>query len=110
MATEMKEVKSPKKPLIYYYGIALLLIFLFNIIVMPMIAQEKVKEVDYGTFMSMAEAIIEKLAKKRKKLDNCGENLSEYETELLETLIYGGDFVEAKRLCEIVSWYKNDIT
>ena len=51
----MKEVKSPKKPLIYYYGIALLLIFLFNIIVMPMVAQEKVKEVDYGTFMSMTE-------------------------------------------------------
>ena len=51
----MKEVKSPKKPLIYYYGIALLLIFLFNILVMPLIAQEKVKEVDYGTFMSMTE-------------------------------------------------------
>ena len=55
MATDMKEVKSPKKPLIYYYGIALLLIFLFNILVMPLIAQEKVKEVDYGTFMSMTE-------------------------------------------------------
>ncbi len=51
----MKEVKSPKKPLIYYYGIALLLIFLFNILVMPLVAQEKVKEVDYGTFMSMTE-------------------------------------------------------
>ena len=51
----MKDVKSPKKPLIYYYGIALLLIFLFNILVMPLIAQEKVKEVDYGTFMSMTE-------------------------------------------------------
>lgn len=51
----MKEVKSPKKPLIYYYGIALLLIFLFNILVMPLIAQEKVKEVDYGTFMIMTE-------------------------------------------------------
>ena len=51
----MKEVKSPKKPLIYYYGIALLVIFLFNILVMPLIAQEKVKEVDYGTFMSMIE-------------------------------------------------------
>ena len=55
MATDMKEVKSPKKPLIYYYGIALLLIFLFNILVMPLVAQEKVKEVDYGTFMSMTE-------------------------------------------------------
>lgn len=41
--------------MIYYYGIALLLIFLFNILVMPLIAQEKVKEVDYGTFMSMTE-------------------------------------------------------
>ena len=51
----MKEVKSPKKPLIYYYGIALLAIFLFNMLVMPLIAQEKVKEVDYGTFMSMIE-------------------------------------------------------
>ena len=51
----MKELKSPKKPLIYYYGIALLVIFLFNILVMPLIAQEKVKEVDYGTFMSMIE-------------------------------------------------------
>ena len=51
----MKEVKSPKKPLIYYYGIALLLIFLFNILAMPLVAQEKVKEVDYGTFMSMTE-------------------------------------------------------
>lgn len=40
----MKEVKSPKKPLIYYYGIALLLIFLFNILVMPLIAQEKSKK------------------------------------------------------------------
>ena len=51
----MKEVKSPKKPLIYYYGIALLLIFLFNILVMRLVAQEIVKEVDYGTFMSMTE-------------------------------------------------------
>ena len=68
------------------------------------------KEGVKGADRQMAEVIIEKLAKKRKKLDNCGENLSEYETELLETLIYGGDFVEAKRLCEIVSWYKNNIT
>lgn len=51
----MKEVKSPKKPLIYYYAIALLVIFLFNILAMPLIAQEKVREVDYGTFMSMIE-------------------------------------------------------
>lgn len=38
----MKEVKSPKKPLIYYYGIVLLIIFLFNILIMPMLAQGQV--------------------------------------------------------------------
>ena len=52
----MKEVKSPKKPLIYYYGIVLLIIFLFNILITPMLAQGQVVEVDYGTFMDMIEA------------------------------------------------------
>ena len=52
----MKEVKSPKKPLIYYYGIVLLIIFLFNILIMPMLAQGQVVEADYGTFMDMIEA------------------------------------------------------
>ena len=52
----MKEVKSPKKPLIYYYGIVLLIILLFNILIMPMLAQGQVVEVDYGTFMDMIEA------------------------------------------------------
>ena len=47
----MKEVKSPKKPLIYYYGIVLLIIFLFNILVRPMLLQGQVVEVDYGAFM-----------------------------------------------------------
>lgn len=49
----MKEVKSPKKPLIYYYSIVLLLILIFNLMVAPLIMQVKVKEVDYGTFMQM---------------------------------------------------------
>ena len=51
----MKEVKSPKKPLLYYYGIVLLILFLFNMFVTPMIMGNRVKEVDYGTFMSMTE-------------------------------------------------------
>ena len=51
----MKEVKSPKKPLIFYYGIALLVIVLFNVIVSPMLVKARVTEVDYGTFMSMIE-------------------------------------------------------
>ena len=57
----MKEVKSPKKPLIFYYGIALLVIVLFNVIVSPLLVKARVTEVDYGTFMSMIE---------QKKIDN----------------------------------------
>ena len=51
----MKEVKSPRKPLIYYYGIVLLFILLFNIFVTPILMQGQVTEVDYGTFMDMIE-------------------------------------------------------
>lgn len=51
----MNEVKKPRKPLLFYYGIVLLVIFLFNFLVMPWIADQQVKEVDYGTFMSMID-------------------------------------------------------
>lgn len=51
----MKEVKSPKKPLFYYYGIVLLIIIVFNVLVTPMLTKTMVKEVDYGTFMSKIE-------------------------------------------------------
>ena len=51
----MKEVKSPKKPLFYYYGIVLLIIIVFNVLVAPMLTKTMVKEVDYGTFMSKIE-------------------------------------------------------
>ena len=51
----MKEVKSPKKPLIYYGLIVMAVLLLFNMLITPMIAQHQVKEVDYGTFVQMAE-------------------------------------------------------
>ena len=51
----MKEVKSPKKPLIYYYGIVLLIILLFNLLVTPLLSHQQVEEVDYGTFMDMID-------------------------------------------------------
>ncbi len=51
----MNEVKQPKKPLAYYYGVVLLLLLVFNWLVMPLITDAKIKEVDYGTFMSMTE-------------------------------------------------------
>ena len=52
----MKEVKTPKRPLIYYYCIVLLIILLFNLLVTPLLSRNQVTEVDYGTFMDMIEA------------------------------------------------------
>ena len=49
----MNEVKSPKKPLIYYYVIVMTIVVLFNLLAMPMLMDMQVKEVDYGTFMAM---------------------------------------------------------
>ena len=51
----MREVKTPKKPLIYYYIMALLILSLLNFFVMPWLAEKQVREVDYGTFMNMTE-------------------------------------------------------
>ena len=51
----MKEVKSPKKPLIYYYAVVLLVLMVFNSLILPLIAKRQIKEVDYGTFMTMTE-------------------------------------------------------
>ena len=51
----MNEVKNPKKPLIYYYGIVILVLLIFNFLALPMIAQSRIVEVDYGTFMTMTE-------------------------------------------------------
>lgn len=51
----MKEVQSPKKSLFYYYGIALVVLLQFNLIVAPLLAQRRVTEIDYGAFMKMIE-------------------------------------------------------
>ena len=51
----MKEVKSPKKPLIYYYVIVMLVLAAFNFFISPLLLSRQVTEVDYGTFMSMTE-------------------------------------------------------
>ena len=51
----MNEVKTPKKPLIYYYTIAMLVLLLMNLLVTPLLQQMRIKEVDYGTFMTMTE-------------------------------------------------------
>ena len=51
----MKEAKSPKRSLLYYYGIVLIVLLLFNMIVSPMLMQRQVVDTDYGTFMRMIE-------------------------------------------------------
>lgn len=51
----MNEVKQPKKPLIYYYVIVMSIVALFNLFAMPKLASMQIKEVSYGTFMSMTE-------------------------------------------------------
>lgn len=49
----MNEVKTPKKPLIVYYAIAILVVLLINTLLVPMVSQARVKYVDYGTFIQM---------------------------------------------------------
>ncbi|MGM9588930.1 MAG: ATP-dependent zinc metalloprotease FtsH [Faecousia sp.] len=51
----MNEVKQPRKPLIFYYVIALVLVMLFNLLIMPNLMEMRVEQVDYGTFMAMTE-------------------------------------------------------
>ena len=51
----MNEVKKPKKPLLYYYSVVMLVLMLFNFLAMPKLMERQVREVDYGTFMSMTE-------------------------------------------------------
>ena len=51
----MNEVRSPKKPLIFYYIVAMLLVILFNFIAMPWLSQYQVKDVDYNTFVTMTQ-------------------------------------------------------
>ena len=51
----MNEVKSPKKPLVFYYLIVMLVVMLVNALILPRLAERAIQEVDYGTFMSMTE-------------------------------------------------------
>ena len=51
----MNEVKKPRKPLMFYYGVAMVIILLINLFAMPMLQSAVVTEVDYGTFMTMTQ-------------------------------------------------------
>ena len=51
----MNEIKTPKKPLLYYYMVALLVLLLFNLLAMPWLEEHQIRDVDYNTFVSMTE-------------------------------------------------------
>ncbi|RKQ23342.1 MULTISPECIES: ATP-dependent zinc metalloprotease FtsH [Clostridia] len=51
----MQEVKSPKRPMIFYYIIVLVAILCINFLLLPALEQRQIKEVDYGTFMTMID-------------------------------------------------------
>ncbi|MBS5725356.1 MAG: ATP-dependent zinc metalloprotease FtsH [Clostridiales bacterium] len=84
----MNEVKKPKKPLIFYYGVALLALLLFNFLAMPWLMQRQVQEVDYGTFMSMTEngeiGQVEIQAEDNQILFTDKDNTTIYKTGMLD--------------------------
>ena len=49
----MKEVKTPRKPLAIYYALVLLMLLLLNLVLLPWMEERQIKEVDYGTFMTI---------------------------------------------------------
>ena len=51
----MKEVKNPRRPMLYYWGLVLLILLVLNIAVVPLMRQRSVKEVGYNTFISMTD-------------------------------------------------------
>lgn len=51
----MKQVQKPKKPIIFYYVIALIVILLLNLLIFPRLLEPKVTEVDYGKFLQMVD-------------------------------------------------------
>ena len=82
----MNEVKKPKKPLIYYYLITLMVIFLFNLLFVPKIVENRIQETDYGTFISMTEEqnIGKVQIQDNKILFTDKENSKIYKTGLME--------------------------
>ena len=116
----MNEVKKPKKPLIYYYCVVMAIVVLFNLLVMPWLMERQVKEVDYGTFLSMVEGGQVSKAEIQDQ-DNliyftCGEDNAVYKTimvsdpDLTQRLydagvsFYGQEIEQTSILVYLLSW------
>ena len=91
----MNEVKKPNKPLMYYYMVVLIVIVLLNIFVSPMILKSKVKQVDYGTFMTMTEEMmIDKVEMNDQEILFADRDGTIYSTGVIRSLIcfYGSSY------------------
>ncbi len=83
----MKEVKSPKKPLIFYYVVVMIVLSLINFIAMPWLAERQIRQVDYGTFLTMAEGkeigLVQVQLRENKILFTDKERKTVYETGMM---------------------------
>ncbi|PWM56662.1 MAG: cell division protein FtsH [Oscillospiraceae bacterium] len=81
----MNEVKTPKKPLIYYYSIVMLVLLLMNLFITPLLQQARIKVVDYGTFMTMTEnKEIDKVEIEDNRILFSGKDGTVYQTGLMD--------------------------
>ncbi|MBQ4605015.1 MAG: ATP-dependent zinc metalloprotease FtsH [Clostridia bacterium] len=81
----MNEVKTPKKPMMFYYGIFLAVIILFNAFIMPLLNNMRVKEVDYGTFIQMTtELSVDKVEIQDNQIIFSDKNGNYYKTGLMD--------------------------
>ena len=104
----MKEVKTPKKPLIFYYAVAMLAVFLFNFLAMPWLAQHQIKEVDYNTFVEMVEQ--DKVGKVEiQEQDNRILFTDKDETVIYKTAMVSDDNLSARLLEAGVSFKGEEI-
>ena len=116
----MNEVKTPKKPLIYYYCIVLLILLLFNFLAMPWLMQRQIREVDYNTFLSMTEngeiGRVEIQAQSNRILFTDAEETTVYKTAMVDdagltTRLYeagisfaGEEIEQTSLLVSLLSW------
>ena len=104
----MKEVKTPKKPLIFYYAVAMLAVFLFNFFAMPWLAQHQIKEVDYNTCVEMVEQ--DKVGKVEiQEQDNRILFTDKDETVIYKTAMVSDDDLSARLLEAGVSFKGEEI-
>ena len=92
----MKEVKSPKRPLIYYYLIVMGMILLFNMIITPLVVQSQIVETDYSTFVKMAE---------NKELGEVEINETENQiifTDKDKTVVYEAGMIPDQNLAQLL--------